>query len=142
CSSDLLYYGLIARFVADVVVVDPEAFARVRGRSCLYLGNHQVGIESLLFSVAVAALSDTPVVTLAKAEHRSSWLGRLIAHSFAYPGVTDPNLITFFEREDRESLLKIVGEIAVAMKSGRRSAMVHVEGTRSLACPRPVEKMS
>jgi acyl transferase domain-containing protein/3-hydroxymyristoyl/3-hydroxydecanoyl-(acyl carrier protein) dehydratase len=137
-----LYYGLIARFVADVVVVDPEAFARVRGRSCLYLGNHQVGIESLLFSVVMAALSDTPVVTLAKAEHRSSWLGRLIAHSFAYPGVTDPNLITFFEREDRESLIKIVGEIAAAMKSGRKSAMVHVEGTRSLACRRPVEKMS
>src|SRR5262249_42751917 len=76
------YYGLIARFVGDVVFSDPEGFARVRGRSCLYLANHQVGIESLLFSVLAAGLSDTPTVTLAKAEHRSSWLGRLIAHSF------------------------------------------------------------
>lgn len=137
-----LYYGLIARFVGDVVLVDPEAFARIRGRSCLYLGNHQVGIESLLFSVLISALSATPAVTLAKAEHKTSWLGWLIAHSFSYPGVTDPHLITFFEREDRESLVKIVGELAAEMQSGGRSAMVHVEGTRSLACRRPVVKMS
>ncbi|HZI55622.1 MAG TPA: 1-acyl-sn-glycerol-3-phosphate acyltransferase, partial [Verrucomicrobiae bacterium] len=137
-----LYYGLIDRFVGDVVLVDPEAFARVRGRSCLYLGNHQVGIESLLFSVLISALSATPAVTLAKAEHKTSWLGWLIAHSFSYPGVSDPNLITFFEREDRESLMKIVSEIGVKMRSGGKSAMVHVEGTRSLACRRPVVKMS
>ena len=137
-----LYYGLIARFVGDVVLVDPEAFARVRGRSCLYLGNHQVGIESLLFSVLISALSATPAVTLAKAEHKTSWLGWLIGHSFSFPGVSDPNLITFFEREDRESLMKIVSELGMEMRSRGKSAMVHVEGTRSLACRRPVVKMS
>jgi 3-hydroxymyristoyl/3-hydroxydecanoyl-(acyl carrier protein) dehydratase/1-acyl-sn-glycerol-3-phosphate acyltransferase len=137
-----LYYGLVERFVGDVVLTDPEAFAKVRGRSCLYLANHQVGIESLLFSVLTSALSATPTVTLAKAEHRTSWLGRLIAHSFAYPGVTDPKLITFFDREDRESLLAIVGEIAMEMKTAAKSAMVHVEGTRGLAGRQPVIKMS
>jgi acyl transferase domain-containing protein/3-hydroxymyristoyl/3-hydroxydecanoyl-(acyl carrier protein) dehydratase/1-acyl-sn-glycerol-3-phosphate acyltransferase len=137
-----LYYGLIGRFVGDVVLDDPEAFAKVRGQSCLYLANHQVGIESLLFSVLASALSGTSTVTLAKAEHRTSWLGTLIAHSFAYPGVTDPNVITFFEREDRESLIKIVGDIAVQMQTTAKSAMVHVEGTRSLAARQPVVKMS
>ncbi|MFZ8452892.1 hypothetical protein ACO1MT_15220, partial [Staphylococcus aureus] len=85
-----LYYGLCERFVGDVVLSDPEAFAAVRGRSCLYLANHQVGVESLLFSVLAAGLSGTPTVTLAKAEHRTSWLGTLIAHNFRYPGVVDP----------------------------------------------------
>ena len=108
--------------MGDVVIADPDAFAAVRGRSCLYLGNHQVGIESLLFSVVLSALSGTPTLTLAKAEHRTSWLGTLIAHSFAYPGVTDPRLITFFDREDRESLLGVVGEIARGDASpGRRA---------------------
>jgi 1-acyl-sn-glycerol-3-phosphate acyltransferase len=125
-----------------VVIADPDAFAAVRGRSCLYLGNHQVGIESLLFSVLLSALSGTPTLTLAKAAHRTSWLGTLIAHSFTYPGVTDPRLITFFDREDRESLLGVIGEIAAEMRAGAKSALVHVEGTRSLACGRPVEKMS
>jgi 3-oxoacyl-(acyl-carrier-protein) synthase/3-hydroxymyristoyl/3-hydroxydecanoyl-(acyl carrier protein) dehydratase/1-acyl-sn-glycerol-3-phosphate acyltransferase len=137
-----LYYGLVQRFVGDVVLADPEAFARVKGRSCLYLANHQVGVESLLFSVLVSALSETPTVTVAKAEHRTSWLGTLIAHNFSYPGVVDPKVITFFDRDDKESLLRIVGELGAEMKASGKGVMVHVEGTRSLACGAPVEKMS
>jgi acyl transferase domain-containing protein/3-hydroxymyristoyl/3-hydroxydecanoyl-(acyl carrier protein) dehydratase/1-acyl-sn-glycerol-3-phosphate acyltransferase len=137
-----LYYGLVQRFVGDVVLADPAAFAQVQGRSCLYLANHQVGIESLLFSLLISALSKTPTVTLAKAEHRTSWMGTLIAHNFSYPGVVDPGVITFFDRDDKESLLRIVGELGTAMKERGKSVMVHVEGTRSLVCGQPVAKMS
>ena len=137
-----LYYGLIERFVGDVILADPGAFERVRGRSCLYLANHQVAVESLLFSVLVSALSGVSTVTLAKAEHRGSWVGELIRQSFTYPGITDPNLITFFDREDRESLMRIIGELAAEMAQRGKSAMVHVEGTRSLSCRLPVVKMS
>jgi acyl transferase domain-containing protein/3-hydroxymyristoyl/3-hydroxydecanoyl-(acyl carrier protein) dehydratase/1-acyl-sn-glycerol-3-phosphate acyltransferase len=137
-----LYYGLIERFVGDVVIADPEAFERVRGQGCLYLANHQVAVESLLFSVLVSALSGVSTVTLAKAEHRGSWVGELIRRSFSYPGVVDPQLITFFDREDRESLMRIIGELAAEMKQRGKSAMVHVEGTRSLSCRHPVVKMS
>jgi acyl transferase domain-containing protein/3-hydroxymyristoyl/3-hydroxydecanoyl-(acyl carrier protein) dehydratase/1-acyl-sn-glycerol-3-phosphate acyltransferase len=137
-----LYYGLVERFVGDVVLADPAGFAAVQGRSCLYLANHQVGVESLLFSLLISALSKTPTVTLAKAEHRTSWLGTLIAHNFSYPGVVDPGVITFFDRDDKESLLRIVGELGAAMKERGKSVMVHVEGTRSLACRTPVIKMS
>ena len=137
-----LYYGLVERFVGDVVLADPQAFNAVQGRSCLYVANHQVGVESLLFSMLVSALSKTPTVTLAKAEHRTSWLGTLIAHNFSYPGVIDPGVITFFDRDDKESLVKIIGELAGEMKTRGKSVMVHVEGTRSLACRQPVLKMS
>ena len=137
-----LYYGLVERFVGDVVLADPAAFAAVQGRSCLYLANHQVGVESLLFSMLISALSKTPTVTLAKAEHRTSWLGTLIAHNFSYPGVVDPGVITFFDRDDRESLLRIVGELGAEMKQRGKSVMVHVEGTRSLSGRVPVQKMS
>ena len=115
-----LYYGLVERFVGDVVLADPAAFNAVQGRSCLYLANHQVGVESLLFSMLVSALSKTPTVTLAKAEHRTSWLGTLIAHNFSYPGVVDPKVITFFDRDDKESLLRIVGELGTEMKQRRQ----------------------
>jgi acyl transferase domain-containing protein/3-hydroxymyristoyl/3-hydroxydecanoyl-(acyl carrier protein) dehydratase/1-acyl-sn-glycerol-3-phosphate acyltransferase len=137
-----LYLGLAERFVGDVVMEDPAAFALLQGRSCLYLANHQVGVESLLFSMLISALSKTPTVTLAKAEHRTSWLGTLIAHNFSYPGVVDPRFITFFDRDDQASLLRIVGELHTAMKEHGKSVMVHVEGTRSLAGRTPVKKIS
>ena len=137
-----LYYGLIERFVGDVVIEAPDAFEAVRGRSLLYLGNHQVGVESLLFSILASGLGGVPTVTLAKAEHRHTWLGRLIAHCFAYPGVVDPRVISFFDREDKASLPRILGELAREMTGPGRSVMVHVEGTRSLDCTTPVQKMS
>jgi 3-hydroxymyristoyl/3-hydroxydecanoyl-(acyl carrier protein) dehydratase/1-acyl-sn-glycerol-3-phosphate acyltransferase len=137
-----LHYGLIKKFVGDVVIADPAAFEAIRGRSCLFLGNHQVGVESLLFSVLAAGLTDKPVVTLAKAEHRDSWLGHFIRHVFTHPGIKDPQLITFFEREDRSALLEIVGQLGAELASGTRSVMVHVEGTRALTCRAPVIKMS
>ncbi len=137
-----LYYGLIERFVHTVHIEDPEAWAAVRGRSLLYLGNHQVGVESLLFSIIASALSTVPTVTLAKAEHRQTWLGALIDHSFKYPGVSDPGVIAFFDREDKTSLPRIIGELAAEMAGPGKSVMVHVEGTRSLSCATPVTKMS
>ncbi len=137
-----LYYGLVGRFVGRVVVEDPAAYAALRGRSVLYLANHQTGVESLLFSIVASALNEVPTVTLAKIEHRRTWLGKLIAHSFAYPGVADPRVMTFFDREDKASLPRVIGELAAEMKGPGRSVMVHVEGTRSLGCRHPVEKMS
>jgi 3-oxoacyl-(acyl-carrier-protein) synthase/3-hydroxymyristoyl/3-hydroxydecanoyl-(acyl carrier protein) dehydratase/1-acyl-sn-glycerol-3-phosphate acyltransferase len=137
-----VYYALIERFVGRVVLADPAGFEAIRGKSALYLANHQVGVESLLFSILAGGLSRVPTVTLAKAEHRGTWLGHLIRHCFAYPGVRDPKLITYFDRDDKASLPKIIGELAVEMQGPGRSVMVHVEGTRSLSCRTPVQKMS
>jgi 1-acyl-sn-glycerol-3-phosphate acyltransferase len=137
-----LYYGLIERFVGRVVLTDPEALHDVRGRSAIFLGNHQVGVESLIFSMVASAITQVPTVTLAKIEHRTTWLGKLIAHCFSYPGVLDPKLITFFDRDDKASLPAVMGELAGEMAKGGRSVMVHVEGTRSLQCRTPVLKMS
>lgn len=137
-----LYYGLIRRYVRGVIVQDPQAHAQVRGRPLLYLANHQVGVESLLFSVLASALNALPTVTLAKAEHRASWLGDLIRESFSWPGVVDPEVITYFDRDDKASLPKIIEELGAEMAAGERSVMVHVEGTRSLECRTPVQKMS
>ena len=142
-----LYYGLIERFVRCVHVVDPGAFEAVKGKSILYLANHQTAIESLLFSIAVSGLSKTPTVTLAKIEHQHTWLGKLIQHCFAYPGIVDPKVITYFDRSDPSSLMTIIGELASEMMGkgpggGAKSVMVHVEGTRAFSCRQPLYKMS
>jgi 3-oxoacyl-(acyl-carrier-protein) synthase/3-hydroxymyristoyl/3-hydroxydecanoyl-(acyl carrier protein) dehydratase/1-acyl-sn-glycerol-3-phosphate acyltransferase len=137
-----LYYGLMERFLGRVALSDPEALRAVNGRSLLFLGNHQTGVESLLFSILASALCGTPTVTLAKIEHKTTWLGKLIAHCFSYPGVRDPQVITFFDRDDRSSLPRIIGELATEMAGPGKSVMVHVEGTRSHECRTPVQKMS
>jgi len=137
-----LYYGLARRFVRRVVVEDPAALDAIAGRSAMYLGNHQTGVESLVFSIIASGLTRVPTVTLAKAEHRTTWLGRLIELCFRYPNVEDPRIIAFFDRDDRASLTGIIADLAAEMRSAPRSVMVHVEGTRSKTCRAPVRKMS
>ena len=137
-----LYYGLIERFVDRVVLEDAAAFATLRKRPVLFLANHETAVESLVFSIIASALHEVPTVTVAKAEHRHTWLGRLIQHCFAYPGVADPQVMTFFDREDRASLPGLIADLARDMAAGGRSAMVHVEGTRALDAAHRVEKMS
>ncbi len=137
-----LDYALIERFVSSVVVQDPTAFFALKGRPVLFLANHQTAIESLLFSVIAGALLEVPTVTIAKAEHRGTWLGKFIQHGFSYPGARDPRVITYFDREDKEDLGRIISELAAEMAVGERSVMVHVEGTRAYTCREPVRKMS
>jgi 3-oxoacyl-(acyl-carrier-protein) synthase/3-hydroxymyristoyl/3-hydroxydecanoyl-(acyl carrier protein) dehydratase/1-acyl-sn-glycerol-3-phosphate acyltransferase len=137
-----LYYSLIRRFVRRVHLADPDALRAAHGRSTLYVANHQVGVESLLFSILASALQGVSTVTLAKAEHRDTWLGRLIAHAFRYPEVPDPEVIAFFDRDDKGSLPAIVARLGEQMRGAGKSVMVHVEGTRSLSCRVPVQKMS
>ena len=140
-----LYYGLSKQFVRDVVIEDPDAFDAIEGQSALFLGNHQTGIESLLFGILAGGLQKTPVLTLAKDAHRESWLGRLIALGFEYPGAHDPGVIAFFNREDPASLPRIVkslSSLASSSGEGQRSLLVHVEGTRQLSARQPMDKMS
>jgi 1-acyl-sn-glycerol-3-phosphate acyltransferase len=137
-----IYYGLIERFIHDLHLSDADNFEALRGKSVLYLANHQTAIESLLFSILVSGLSQTPTVTLAKAEHRDTWLGRMIQHCFRYPGVVDPKVITYFDRSDPESLGAIIEQLAAEMMGPGKSVMVHIEGTRAFTCREPVRKMT
>jgi 3-hydroxymyristoyl/3-hydroxydecanoyl-(acyl carrier protein) dehydratase/1-acyl-sn-glycerol-3-phosphate acyltransferase len=137
-----LFFGLAERFVSGVHLEDPEAYRALQGRSVLYLANHQVGIESPLFSVLVSALGGVPTATLAKAEHRESWLGQLLTLAFAYPGLADPELILFFDRQDQGSLLDILGTVRERLSASPRSLLVHAEGTRSTSCREPVRTLS
>jgi 1-acyl-sn-glycerol-3-phosphate acyltransferase len=137
-----IYFGLAERFIRRVRLEDPAGFAALRGRGVLYLANHQVGIESILFSLIASGLSGVLSVTLAKIEHRTTWLGNLIRHAFAWPGAHDPGVITYFDRSNREELPRIIGVLAREIAAGGKSVMVHVEGTRAVTCRAPVQKMS
>ncbi|GAB4110172.1 MAG: hypothetical protein OHK0013_46010 [Sandaracinaceae bacterium] len=138
-----LYFALIERFMRRIRIEDPTLFAnKVQGRSALYLGNHQVGIESLLFGIVISALTRVPTLTLAKQEHRETWLGKLIQHGFSYPGLKDPRVIAYFDRGDPASLPRILQDLGARMAAGGQNVMIHVEGTRALSCAQPVSKMS
>ncbi|MCZ7681768.1 MAG: 1-acyl-sn-glycerol-3-phosphate acyltransferase [Sandaracinaceae bacterium] len=130
-----LYLALLARFVSGVHV-DDAAHAVLRRGPALYLASHQTAIETLMLSVAMGALSGVPLVTLAKKEHRTSWLGALLAWIFAHPDVREPELTAYFDREDPASLPALLASLP-----RHRSILVHAEGTRARSCRDPVSRV-
>ena len=137
-----LYYSLIEKFVRHVFVPEPDAFAAIQGKPALFLANHQTAVESLLFSIVASALIGSPTVTVAKVEHKQTWVGHLIRHGFAWPQIDDPKVVTYFDRANKASLMGVIAELYQGLASGTKSAMVHVEGTRSFDCTSPVSIMS
>jgi acyl transferase domain-containing protein/3-hydroxymyristoyl/3-hydroxydecanoyl-(acyl carrier protein) dehydratase/1-acyl-sn-glycerol-3-phosphate acyltransferase len=137
-----LHLALVERFLGRIVIAEPVAFSRLQGRGCLYLANHQVAIESLLFIMVASAITGTRTMALAKAEHQSSWLGRLVTRGVTYPGVTDPGLITFFDRDDHASFARLAEQATAELASSKKSVLVHVEGTRALSSRTPVTRLS
>jgi acyl transferase domain-containing protein/3-hydroxymyristoyl/3-hydroxydecanoyl-(acyl carrier protein) dehydratase/1-acyl-sn-glycerol-3-phosphate acyltransferase len=137
-----LHLGLVDRFVGRIEIEDPAGFAAVAERGAVFLANHQVAIESLAFSIVVSALLRRPTLAVAKAEHEHSWVGQLVDLCVDFPGIRNPELLTFFSRGDAASAQQVLGVLATALREHGRSVLVHIEGTRSLDCATPVQKMS
>ncbi|MGC6491616.1 MAG: hypothetical protein ACON5B_02150 [Myxococcota bacterium] len=137
-----LYLGLAETFLGRVVVEDPAALEVSSERPILLLANHQVALESLLFAIVAPALLGRPVVTIAKAQHRDTWLGRLIAHGFRWPGVDDPGVIEFFERTDPQSFGRLLTGLTPALVDRKKALMVHAQGTRARSCREPTQQVS
>lgn len=129
-----VYLGLFDRFVGEVQVADVRA---LRGRPALYVANHQTAIETLMFSLLGGAISGVPMVTLAKAEHRESWYGELLAWLFAHPDVTEPELTRYFDRGDPAALPALLESVPTD-----RSIFLHGEGTRATSAGQPLGPMS
>lgn len=137
-----LHMGLAERFVRRVELTDPDGFSAIRGRPSLYFANHQVAVESVLFSVAIGALSGLPVTAIAKAEHRHSWIGRLIGFADSYPGVRKTSTVLHFDRSHPEALLTALDTYGKMLDAFPASLLIHVEGTRAFSCRTPVSRIS
>ena len=139
---DDLFSALVAEFVGQVRVAEPGQLARLRERGALFLGNHQVAVESLTFTLVASALIGRPIFTVAKAEHRHTWMGSLLALCGEYPGIRLPQMMMLFNREDPAAMLGLAEQAGRAITQAGMSMMVHVEGTRSLSCRTPVSRLS
>jgi 1-acyl-sn-glycerol-3-phosphate acyltransferase len=134
-----LFLGACRRFVRSVRLLDPDAIAGLHGTPLLLVANHQVGIESMLAGVVLPAVIGRPITIVAKQEHRETWVGGLAL------GLNDERqgpAILFVDRDRQEEFLDRLVEMSGLARSGLRSLLVHVEGTRALHGGRPVTTMS
>jgi len=134
-----LFLAACRHFVGGVRLIDPAAMAALGNSPLLLLANHQVAVESVLAGMALPPVLGRPLLTLAKQEHRDTWVGRLAA------GLNDDRrgpAIVYVDRDRQQDMLERLAEMSQAAKSGARSLMVHVEGTRAVHGRQPVATIS
>ena len=138
-----LMFALARRFVERVTLTAPDGFAAVRGRGVIYLANHQVGVESLLFTLLVSGLHGLIVKSVAKQEHRDSWVGQFLAGNFACPDLAvAPDLLVLVDRDNPRAVLRALSDACEHVAADRNTLLVHVEGTRATRCRQPVTVLS
>jgi acyl transferase domain-containing protein/3-hydroxymyristoyl/3-hydroxydecanoyl-(acyl carrier protein) dehydratase len=137
-----LSLGLCSRFLGRLELEDPAAIDAIRGRPALYLGNHQVQIESMIFPMVTTAATGVHIVTVAKEEHRTGWVGPLSDFTYRYPGVDYPRVIIYFDQSDPASMFGVLDELRRELTDEGHSVFIHVEGELGLSCRQPVDRLS
>lgn len=126
-----LMEGLIQRYVGRVTLEDPAGFQALQGSGAIFVGNHQVQIESILITHILAGLSRTRVVTMANAKHEGRWIGWLLGWLFRYPGCRDPRSIVYFDPAQPAQMFEILAGLKTELAKGGQSFFVHAQGTRA-----------
>lgn len=142
CGAIDIMRSLVDTFVGRVVLEDPTSTRALKGRSVIFVGNHQTAIESMPFLALASELLEQPVVAMAKKEHRKSSVGRFAERLFAYPGVKDPQLLRFIDRKDPFSLITTLRGLSSDLKNDRASLLIHADGTRALSARQGLGKIS
>lgn len=137
-----LFDGLTDRYVSSVRVPTESSVDKLGGRSAIYLGNHQVQIESLVISNLLPALTGVPMTTVAHMKHRHRWIGQAIAAVDAYPGSSGQQQIAYFDQAEPETMFDLISDVRAKMQAGPHSFFVHADGTRSQTSRNTTTKVS
>lgn len=134
--------GFCRQFTRNLILDDADSFQAVKGKSVLFLGNHQVQVESTLFPMMIEVLTEHRVITIASSIHQNGWIGKSNELFYSYPGVELPKHIIYFDQNDRKSMFDILDFFKSKIKEEGISIFLHVEGKLGLSCRHPVSKMS
>jgi 1-acyl-sn-glycerol-3-phosphate acyltransferase len=136
-----VFTSLYRAFVGSVEISDGAARALADG-PVIFIANHQVAIESLIFVFALGGIGRRHIRALAKEAHQTSWVGELLGLLHAYPGQVPAPPSFFRDEYDPQSLVDMLAEMRRALTSDGHSLLIHAEGARVLDCRRSVAQVS
>lgn len=142
CESRRFFHDLIGAlfgtFVGRIIIQSPREFAAIADQPVIYMGNHQIGLESPLFMSLSYILTRKPVQAIAKPDHFNAWLSFLMDFAADSLGDEHPFHLLFF---DKDNPMKMIDQLK---RPGGidKSLLVHVEGTRSKEAGHPVSRLS
>lgn len=133
--------ALLNQFCGGLWVEDPDSFAALQGPA-LFLANHQVAIESILFAMAVTPFLSAPLHAISKAEHADSWVGQMFGQLNSWIGVKPLDSVFFYRIGDAPAMLQLMKTLNATMTERQCGLLVHVAASRVLSCRDRVRTLS
>lgn len=137
-----LIRALLMKFCRGIWLEDEANFRSLAGTPVLFLANHQVAVESILFATALSPLMGAPVHAIAKQEHTGTWVGQLFGQLYAHPGVQPLETTFFTPLGDPTALLELIGRLQTTLETRRCGLLVHAAASRVLTCRSVVRTLS
>ena len=137
-----LFRGLIGRFGGGIIAEDPKGLAALSGRGVLYLANHQLDLESILFVIAMTVLTGSTTQVMARDEARDSYFGRLFFLLAGRGDMRDPELFALVQRQDIAGMWRAFQVYLDKVRDEKISFLVHVEGKHKERAREPVGRVS
>ena len=136
------FRALSRRFVNRLILQDPKSIRNLTGRSAIFIANHQVQIESVLFPSLAQALWKRPIVAIADADHLTGWVGALDRLISSYPGMPTQKSVVYFNQKDRGTMLDILEGLRADIAENGICLFLHAEGRLGHTCRQPVRRLS
>ena len=105
--------------VVEVAALRAVGYAALHGRGVLYLANHQLDLESVLFVSMIAALQGTVTTAIARQELGESWVGPYFDICFQHPQLVDPHMLLLIDRASPEAVFQALRSAFFAAQSKR-----------------------
>jgi 3-hydroxymyristoyl/3-hydroxydecanoyl-(acyl carrier protein) dehydratase len=137
-----LFRGLIGRFGGSIIAEDPKGLAALSGRGVLYLANHQLDLESILFVVAMTVVTGSTTQVMVRDEARDSYFGCLFFLLAGRGDLRDPKLFALVQRQDIAGMWRAFQAYLDKVRDEKMSFLVHVEGAHKERAREPVGRVS
>ena len=137
-----LSFGLMRRFVRRLEIEDREAMEALRGRGVLYLANHQMDLESLLFVLLTPGLQESLTSVVARQELDESWVSPYFEYAYQHPHMTDPNIHLLIDRATPEAVFASLTSALDQVAREHNSLLIHAEGVHARQARQPVRIVS
>ena len=133
-----LFRGLIEKFGGGIIQEDPQGLADLSGRGMLYLANHQLDLESILFVVCMTVVTGLTTQVMVRDEARDSYFAQLFFLLAGRGDLRDPKLFALVQRQDIAGMWRAFQAYLDKVRDEQMAFLVHVEGKHKERAREPV----
>jgi 3-hydroxymyristoyl/3-hydroxydecanoyl-(acyl carrier protein) dehydratase/malonyl CoA-acyl carrier protein transacylase len=137
-----LMLAVLQRFAGGLFLENPSVLNLMSSSPVLYVANHQIDLEGIVFAIALTAMSGRRCRVMARDTVRQEFWGQVFSCLGEHPGVSDPDLFLLVERQDINAMWQAFQDALRTLRDDNGALLIHVEGVHKERAREPVGKVS